>query len=244
MAASSRGTRRAVAANLTGTADLIPVTSAVLCHGVRRAYQHRGCNGCSGQGGLADIVGPSSSAGHKRTARAYDAAYPDCDCLNGDIDNDNNVDLRRYRPVRHTRWAKNGYRRVFTWDAENRLTSVGPYAGNEETNDVKVEFAYDYRGRRVSKVVSTYTGSAWQVSEQIKYVWDGWLMLLELELEDAQPDDDDYPQVHLGPRLGRPEPARRARSKEPAASLTRLRRVKHRSAVCWRSRSRKRSATR
>ena len=41
----------------------------------------------------------------------------------------------------------------------------------------------------MSKTVSTYTGSAWQVSQKLKYVWHGWLMLVELE-EDAQQDDD------------------------------------------------------
>ena len=87
------------------------------------------------------------------------------------------------------RSARTAIAGVFTWDAENRLTSVGPYAGSEETNDVKVEFTYDYLGRRVSKTVSTYTGSAWQVSQKLKYIWHGWLMLVELE-EDAQQDDD------------------------------------------------------
>ena len=72
---------------------------------------------------------------------AYDAVYPDCNWLNGDVNGDNDVTFDDYDPF-VGEIGENGYRRVFTWDAENRLTSVGPYAGNEETNDVKVEFTY------------------------------------------------------------------------------------------------------
>jgi hypothetical protein len=48
---------------------------------------------------------------------------------------------------------------TYTWDGENRLVSAAPtwpVSGNK-----KLEFAYDYRGRRVQKQVSTYNGSTW-----------------------------------------------------------------------------------
>jgi RHS repeat-associated protein len=44
-----------------------------------------------------------------------------------------------------------------------------------------VEFAYDYLGRRVQKKVSTRTGGQWVLTLHRQYVWDGWLLLMELD---------------------------------------------------------------
>ena len=68
-------------------------------------------------------------------------------------------------------------------------------------------------------------------------------MLVELE-EDAQQDDDVMRKYTWGLDLVRPNRRAGLARRRPAASLTRLRRVKHRSAVCWPWKNRKRSAAR
>ena len=165
--------------NLTGTADMIPADMILDTASPRQA---QACDGVVDFGDIDPFVLALSGQA------AYEAVYPDCVWLHGDLNGDDDVDFDDY-DLFVSEIGENSVQRVFTWDAENRLTSVGPHSGNTETNDVKVEFAYDYLGRRVSKTVSTYTGSAWQVSQKLKFVWHGWLMLVELE-EDAQQDDD------------------------------------------------------
>ncbi len=73
---------------------------------------------------------------------------------------------------------------ALTWDAENRLTSVAPVS-QPVSGDQKVEFEYDYMGRRVSKKVSSYDGSTWSVSAHRRFIYHGWLQLLELDALDS-----------------------------------------------------------
>jgi RHS repeat-associated protein len=73
-----------------------------------------------------------------------------------------------------------GLRAVYVWDTENRLIGAAPPAGAQQTGDLKVQFRYDYLGRRVEKVVSTWNGSAWATTATTRYVWDGWRLLLEM----------------------------------------------------------------
>ena len=51
-----------------------------------------------------------------------------------------------------------------------------------DIDDPKVEFAYDYMGRRVRKQVRPWNGSDWgdPVADR-KYVWSSWLLLMELD---------------------------------------------------------------
>ncbi|MBU0640169.1 MAG: hypothetical protein KKB50_14985 [Planctomycetes bacterium] len=70
-------------------------------------------------------------------------------------------------------------RQVYEWDAENRLTKTEPAETPEERN-LKVEFAYYYHGRRVERKVSIWTNGARYVTDQRRFIWDGWLMLLEI----------------------------------------------------------------
>ena len=59
---------------------------------------------------------------------------------------------------------------TYTWDGENRLIST------TESQRHKVEFSYDYMGRRISKTVSTWdsANNQYQVSSIKKFVYDGW----------------------------------------------------------------------
>jgi RHS repeat-associated protein len=56
---------------------------------------------------------------------------------------------------------------AYTWNGENRLIVA-------ESTDKRLEFTYDYMGRRVSKQV--YTGSVgnWTLASESKYAYDGW----------------------------------------------------------------------
>jgi RHS repeat-associated protein len=71
------------------------------------------------------------------------------------------------------------------WDGENRLTGVSP-ARTPETGDLKIEFQYDYLGRRVEKVVYDADGNGgWEVTptEVRRFMYDDWRMVLELDDE-------------------------------------------------------------
>jgi len=72
----------------------------------------------------------------------------------------------------------------YAWDAENRLVLVEP-ASSPANGDKKLEFAYDYMGRRVQKKVYTHNGSQWNLTLERRFVWADWLMLLELDGNNA-----------------------------------------------------------
>ncbi|MCK5803822.1 MAG: RHS repeat-associated core domain-containing protein, partial [Lentisphaeria bacterium] len=59
------------------------------------------------------------------------------------------------------------------WNAENRLVSA-------TTTDAKLEFVYDYMGRRVRKKVHSGTTENWTEDSDTIYVYDGWNVVLEL----------------------------------------------------------------
>jgi len=68
----------------------------------------------------------------------------------------------------------------YTWDAENRLIRVAPVS-SPVNGDKKLEFAYDYMGRRVEKKVYTHNGSSWNLSTTWRFMYYNWLPLLELD---------------------------------------------------------------
>lgn len=55
------------------------------------------------------------------------------------------------------------------------------WRGRQQAGNLKVEFVYDYLGRRVAKRVYTYVGGQWALSRHRKFIWSGWLMLQELD---------------------------------------------------------------
>ncbi len=75
--------------------------------------------------------------------------------------------------------ATGAIRAKFTWDAENRLVGWEPLLFVSGAK--KVEFKYDYFGRRIEKKVYTYNGSSWSLSETRRFIWNNWLLLLELD---------------------------------------------------------------
>jgi RHS repeat-associated protein len=71
----------------------------------------------------------------------------------------------------------------YTWDAENRLIALETLTAvaNAGVPKQKLVFQYDAQSRRISKVVSNWTGSAWTLNYQRKFVYDGWNLLAELD---------------------------------------------------------------
>jgi len=80
--------------------------------------------------------------------------------------------------------------RTFTWDGENRLIRVAPTA--PQYGDIKVEFAYDYLGRRVEKVVHTWAlndpndpnDDTWSATPSLhkRWIWHDWLCVMEYDV--------------------------------------------------------------
>jgi RHS repeat-associated protein len=69
---------------------------------------------------------------------------------------------------------------ILTWDAENRLIALDPASGVPDSAKRKLRFSYDFQGRRISKVVSNYSGGSWVLGYSTKFVYDGWNLLTEI----------------------------------------------------------------
>ncbi len=71
----------------------------------------------------------------------------------------------------------------YTWDAENRLirlvanTAVGPQQ--------RIDFEYDWQGRRIAKKVWNNTGGTGTPATYLKFVYDGWNVIAELDGNNA-----------------------------------------------------------
>ena len=72
----------------------------------------------------------------------------------------------------------------YAWDAENRLISMNMtnnIAGLVPTNRLKLDFAYDYMNRRVSKIVSTNSsGNNFVPQSTNHFIYDGWNLIASL----------------------------------------------------------------
>jgi RHS repeat-associated protein len=72
---------------------------------------------------------------------------------------------------------------TYTWDAENRLIEMVMTNVTDvpDAKRYKLDFTYDKGGRRVSKVVSTWNGSAFVNAQTNRYVYDdGWNLMAEV----------------------------------------------------------------
>jgi RHS repeat-associated protein len=70
---------------------------------------------------------------------------------------------------------------VYTWDAENRLTSMQAVNTAPVAAKLRLDFAYDYMGRRIQKKVYTWnvgTGT-YQLQTTTKFINDGWKVIAE-----------------------------------------------------------------
>jgi RHS repeat-associated protein len=69
----------------------------------------------------------------------------------------------------------------YGWDAENRLTNMTSLSGAPTASKFKLDFTYDYLGRRIQKIVSTNNGSGWVYSYTNRFVYDGWNVVAILD---------------------------------------------------------------
>ena len=66
----------------------------------------------------------------------------------------------------------------YIWNGENRLILVEPIVATEGSN--RVEFTYDYLGRRVKKSVWMYALGSWTEASVTAFVYDGWNLVEEI----------------------------------------------------------------
>jgi len=60
----------------------------------------------------------------------------------------------------------------YGWDAENQLVSVAP--ASPVSGDMKGEFAYDWRMRRIAKKTFVFTSGAWALQNTTRYKYREW----------------------------------------------------------------------
>lgn len=73
---------------------------------------------------------------------------------------------------------------TYVWDNRNRLTSMTTTqtAFDLGVPKQKLEFSYDWNGRRLGKKVLSWSGSTWTVVEDLRFVYDGWNLIAEFQL--------------------------------------------------------------
>ena len=63
---------------------------------------------------------------------------------------------------------------TYEWNAENRMIAA-------EKSDQRLEYSYDYQGRRFSKKVYTGSTGNWTLSSEQKFVYDGYKQIAEYD---------------------------------------------------------------
>jgi RHS repeat-associated protein len=76
----------------------------------------------------------------------------------------------------------NDGRWTYTWDAENRLIGMQALSTVPDAAKLRLDFVYDFKGRRTQKVVSLWNSTTinYQPSTTNFFVYDGWNLLAEL----------------------------------------------------------------
>ena len=69
---------------------------------------------------------------------------------------------------------------TYVWDGENRLINMTSLTNAPAGSKLKLDFAYDYMGRRIQKIVSTNNGMAYIGQSTNLYLYDGWNVVVEL----------------------------------------------------------------
>lgn len=107
----------------------------------------------------------SSNLGGNSTRYAYLAATPESFTydLDGNVTDDG-------------RWH-------YTWDAENRLTSMETSLAAQAAGVTRqlITINYDYLGRRVRKMVANWNGSTYVLTLDRKFIYNSWNLVTELD---------------------------------------------------------------
>ena len=74
---------------------------------------------------------------------------------------------------------------TYTWDGENRLIRQETFATVPAAAKRKLEFAYDAESRRIRKQVSNWNGTAWVLQKDLRFLYDGWNLIAELDATNA-----------------------------------------------------------
>jgi RHS repeat-associated protein len=121
----------------------------------------------------------------------YAIDHPNCPISNCDTDGNGQVglyDISRFVGLLTSGGNVAGPALTYTWDQENRLVAVEPtYLTFPTSAGVakRVQHSYDYMGRRVRTWTQTvyHNGTSWfwSTDSDTRYVWDGWLLLEELD---------------------------------------------------------------
>lgn len=71
----------------------------------------------------------------------------------------------------------------YTWDSENRLSSITSLPNLPNDAKKRLEFTYDHQGRRVQKKILIWNDltNAYQQANLIKFIYDGWNLIGELD---------------------------------------------------------------
>ena len=79
-----------------------------------------------------------------------------------------------------------------TWNAENRL--IEAVESTVEDGSKKLQFTYDYKGRRVRKKVYTYDGgsASWSLTADLKFIYDKWNLIEVLDATDSNSVSKTY----------------------------------------------------
>jgi len=74
-----------------------------------------------------------------------------------------------------------------SWNAENRLVKA-------ENDSTKLEFTYDYMGRRIQKQVYAWDAASdfWSLTSDLRYVYDGWNLIQSLDAQDSNAGVKDF----------------------------------------------------
>lgn len=110
---------------------------------------------------------------------------------------------------RRATWTLDGAK-TYTRSGENRLIRIE--ASLPQNRDKKLEFGYDYRGRRIRKTVSEYTGGSWQVSTKHLYLYDKWNVIATYDAL----DNDTMIKTHTWGTRPKRDPTRSRGSRRPA----------------------------
>jgi RHS repeat-associated protein len=72
---------------------------------------------------------------------------------------------------------------VYTWDGENHLVKMEATASVPAQAKQKLEFSYDYAGRRIQKKSYTWdiVTSSYQLAATTKFVYEGWNLMAQLD---------------------------------------------------------------
>ncbi len=74
---------------------------------------------------------------------------------------------------------------TYTWDGENRLVAMEALSAVPAAAKLRLEFEYDWRGRRIGKTVKAWSGTSYTNAYVLKFLYDGWNLVAELDANRA-----------------------------------------------------------